>query len=486
MQNTEFCQKILQFFKKKKQSILNLIIALSSDGKANSVTELANNRLYKYKYSSISDAISNVFESKIEDTQADIIKKRLGKDKELLKIYSEFFPEKFKNKFHLLNTDASSIYREHSPTLEDKGFVYKANETIYGNKPVTIGYSMSTVGINARENNVSWNLPLSCLRIPTQCNTNEFTARQVNNLVETKEVFGNELIVNALDSGYFNINYIHPTYCQNNLVNIIRIRSNRKLYFQYTGEQLKNGADKKYGGLFKLNDKNTHTKPNEKDVFEFKFQNGRACKVEMKKWNDMIISGENQRKMYDKPFNLIAVDIYDLKTGKKIFNRTMWLAVVGERKNELSLPEVYHAYRLRFDIEFFFRFGKQKLLLDKFQTPDVAHQENWFIIVMLSYWLLYLSRNDGDIIINDWEKYLEKHKNKDVKEQKNTEVKSPTMTMRAMFGIISGFVNKQIIPKTKDNAQGRSEGEKQQARERHNVVKKTKKTKKDKIKSESS
>ena len=477
MQYIQFCQKISDVFKKKSQSILNLIITLASDGKARSVTELANNSLYKYKYSSISDAIDSVFKKEPDDTSSNTIKQRLDKDKENLILFKDFFPEKFRNKFYLLNTDASSIYRKHSPTMEDKGFVYKANEVIYGNKPVTIGYSMSTVGLNARENNVSWNLPLSCLRIPTDCNTNEFTAKQVLNLVSEKEVFGDDLIVNALDSGYSNINYIYPTIKQENLVNIIRMRSNRKVYFQYSGEQLEIGAKKRYGDLFKLNDNKTHTEPTEKEYLEIKLQNQRECRVEIRKWENMIIRGENDNKMYDKPFHLIAVDLYDLKTGAKIFKRTMWLSVWGKRRNELSLSDIYQAYRLRFDIEFFFRFGKQKLLLDKFQTPDVEHQENWFIIVMFSYWLLYLNRNYGETIINDWEKYLEKYKNQNAKEQEKETPKTPTMTQRAIPNIISGFVKTQIIPKTRNNTSGREKGEKQVPRERHDVVKKTKKVK---------
>jgi hypothetical protein len=255
------------------------------------------------------------------------------------------------------------------------------------------------------------------------------------------------------------------------------MRSNRKVYFKYGGEQLPLGSDKRYGQLFKLNDKQTHTEPLEEETFESELQNGRKCKVKIRKWDNMIVSGENDRKMYDKPFNLIAVDVYDLKTDKKIFKRTMWLTVWGKRKDELSLSDIYQSYRLRFDIEFFFRFGKQKLLLDKYQTPDVEHQENWFIIVMLSYWLLYLNRKNGELIINDWEKYLEKYKNQNVKEQKNAQIKSPTMTQRAMPDIISGFVNELIIPKTRNNKSGREKGEKQIPRERHEVVKKSKKVK---------
>ena len=477
MQYTQFCQYILEVFPKKNLSILNLIIALASDGKARSVTELSNNPLYKYGYSSISDAIHSVFQKDDKDSLIKVLEKRFVKDKEFLKIFANYFPKKFRDKYYLLNTDASSIYREHSFTLEDLGFVYKSNEVFYSNKPVTIGYSMSTVGINAREDNVSWNLPLSILRIPTECNTNEFTAKQVLNLLSDEPFLSENLVVNALDSGYCNINYIYPTDEQENLVNVIRMRANRKVYLIYQGAQLASGRDKEYGHLFKLNDKQTHTDHTEKEIFEQTLQNGRQCRVEIRKWDNMIVCGEKDRRMSDKPFNLIAVDVYDLKTDKKIFVRTMWLSVWGKRKDELSLSDIYQSYRLRFDIEFFFRFGKQKLLLDKFQTPDVEHQENWFIIVMLSYWLLYLNRKNGEIIINEWEKYLEKYKNIDVKEQKNAQIKSPTITQRAMPNILLGFVNEFIIPKTRKNKTGRKKGDKQVPRKRHKVVKKSKKVK---------
>lgn len=454
-----------------------MIITLASDGKARSPTELANHPTYNYRYSSISSAVSCFFEKDNNASSAETLAKRFLKDLEYLNVFKDFFPAKYANKFFILNTDVSSIYREHSPTLYDRHFVYKANEIITGNKPITIGHNLSCVGLNARENDVSWNLPLSCLRIPTNCNTNEFTAKQIENLVSTKDVFGDELIVNTLDSGYCSINYVYPVYKLNNLVNIIRIRSNRKTYFQYSGEQSALGSNKKYGNLFKLNDNKTHTEPTEKEDFTITLQSERVCTVKIQKWSNMIVSGKNDKKMYDKPFHLIAVDIYDFKTGNKIFKRTMWLTVWGERKEELSLTEIYHSYHLRFDIEFYFRFGKQKLLLDKFQTPDVEHEENWFIIVMMSYWLLYLNRYSGETIINDWEKYLEKYKEKESKDNENTNPKTPTMTQRAMPGIILGFVKTSIIPKTRNNTSGRKAGEKQKPRTHHEVVRKSKKVK---------
>ena len=63
----------------------------------------------------------------------------------------------------------------------------------------------------------------------------------------------------------------------------------------------------------------------------------------------------------------------------------MWLALSGHRRNELSATDVYESYKQRYDIEHFFRFGKQKLLIDRFQTPKVSHEENWWQIVQLAY-----------------------------------------------------------------------------------------------------
>jgi hypothetical protein len=114
--------------------------------------------------------------------------------------------------------------------------------------------------------------------------------------------------------------------------------------------------------------------------------------------------------------------------------------------------------------------------LDKYQTPDSEHQQNWFEIVKNAYWLLYLSRYDGDDNLRKWEKYLPKNNNQDVKEPEKNAVKSPTQTQRAMTGIISEFAKEYLIPKPRNNKSGRKKGDKQTPRTRFAVVKKGKKT----------
>jgi hypothetical protein len=58
---------------------------------------------------------------------------------------------------------------------------------------------------------------------------------------------------------------------------------------------------------------------------------------------------------------------------------------MGERRNELTLLDIFQAYQRRYDIEHFFRFGKQRLLLDRYQTPETGHEEKWWLMAHLAY-----------------------------------------------------------------------------------------------------
>ena len=76
------------------------------------------------------------------------------------------------------------------------------------------------------------------------------------------------------------------------------------------------------------------------------------------------------------PFNLLQITIRD-ENGHPVW-KLMWFIAIGSRRNELSLEDCYQAYRQRYDLEHFFRFGKQKLLMTSYLTPEVKHEENWF------------------------------------------------------------------------------------------------------------
>ncbi len=482
----------MTLFEKNSQSIMNLVIALAGNQSANSPTELVLNPLYKFRYSSIFDAIDNfrdaVLKPKAPEATAkaeevkpktpaekatEELENQMAVDAKLRLAFKEFFPEKTNGKFFVLNTDSSSNFREHSPTLEDKEFVYAPNTVIKGNKPVSIGYRFSTVGINAQENGVAWNPPISMLKIPCDQKSSQFAAQQIKLIFAEEELLGNNLVLNNLDCAYNNTSYTYPTYDIPNLVNIIRISGNRNVYHQYDGTtKTGKGAKNRYGNVFKLSDNQTHTKPDQTEQFELTMKNGRQCKVNLSLWKDKILNGKRNQKMHDKPFHLISVELTDIQTGKPIYQKILWLTVWGQRRNEITLREIYESYRKRFDIEFFFRFGKQKLLLDQYQTPDVEHQQNWYWFVMLAYWVLYVSRFEGENVIRPWEKYEAKYKNQDIKDLENKIVKTPTQTQRAMQAILCDFAKNNLIPKPRNIYSGRKKGDKKIPRQHFPVVKK--------------
>lgn len=80
------------------------------------------------------------------------------------------------------------------------------------------------------------------------------------------------------------------------------------------------------------------------------------------------MKGTQDYRMWDKPFRLVRVRMFD-EDGNLAFKRPTWLIVVGKRRHELSLEEIWRSYQRRFDSGHFFRFGKQRLLLTAYQTP---------------------------------------------------------------------------------------------------------------------
>ena len=135
--------------------------------------------------------------------------------------------------------------------------------------------------------------------------------------------------------------------------------------------------------------------------------------------------------------------------AKRCSSRELWLVVVGARRHELTLLEVQQAYRQRYDLEHFFRFGKQRLLLASFQTPDAAREANWLQLGQLAYTQLYLSRTLVNSRPRPWERYLP---------SRLTGVTTPTTTQRDFAYIIRPLGTPAQAPKRRGNAPGRVKG----------------------------
>lgn len=485
----KFCHSILGLKVGKSKALVNLVMGLASQQGAKSVVEVSEGACYHYQHSSISQVLSALIINGQEEEQEEASEASPSLTEELLSLKAPHFAKPFAD-FWLLNTDISSVFRPYSRTLPDRGYVHKPNNQVKGNKPVGVGYEFSTIGLSARLpryglSEAPWNLPLSMELIPFEANRNTFTAQQVNDLLNSEAVpFDQELVVNALDSNYSSPEYIADTHDQPHLVNIIRLASNRNVWKKLTPEQINErqqtkadnrGAPPIYGAKYPLSQlAKGELPPDEEQVFSIKLANGRQVEVRASRWVEMMIRSKRGKSMKDKPFDLVRIYLIDPQNGSPIFTNPMWLGVWGNRRGELSQEQIYWAYRNRFDIEHFLRFGKQRLLLDQSQTPDRDRLQSWLEVVGLAYWLLWVASEEASHQTKKWRQYDPVFKRR---KQEQLRV-SPSNVQNQLGTIILGFDQEPFIPKVKIKGKGRIPGTTFHKRTHHPVRKKAPKQKK--------
>jgi hypothetical protein len=109
---------------------------------------------------------------------------------------------------------------------------------------------------------------------------------------------------------------------------------------------------------------------------------------------------------------------------------------MGERREELSLWEIYAAYTQRPDQEHFHRFSKQRLLATTYQTPDARREEQWWRLTQVAYFQLWLARGLARSLPRPWERYLPRPEGRPL---------SPTLVQRDFSRLI---LYKGICPST--------------------------------------
>jgi hypothetical protein len=205
----------------------------------------------------------------------------------------------------------------------------------------------------------------------------------------------------------------------------------------------------------------TWHEPDEVSQVLFPTKKGRQLTVTISAWKQMLMRGNKNYKMNSHPFTLLQIVVTD-EEGNTIW-KPMWLIVIGSRRDELSLIDCYQSYRQRYDIEHLFRFGKQRLLMTAYLTPDVEHEENWFKLTLLSYVNLWAARKLALVLPRDWEQYLKSNKSVKI---------TPSLVQRDFSRIISTLGTIAKFPKRRGYSSGRIKGYKKAPRTRHQVIKK--------------
>jgi hypothetical protein len=118
---------------------MDLLDALSSNEKANSIVELCLSPLFRRHYSALYKTIVQFFQPskpELAGEEKDIFQQSL------LKALAPLIPEPTHRKFHLFGLDTTPIPRPFAKTLEDRTYIHQPN-TIKGYKPINIGHLYS-------------------------------------------------------------------------------------------------------------------------------------------------------------------------------------------------------------------------------------------------------------------------------------------------------------------------------------------------------
>jgi hypothetical protein len=453
-------------------------MALASFQEARSLVELSLSPVYHYQFSSIAKVLDHITADEVSYSAVQ---------RAIVGMCMPYFDTSVSGRTYLFQTDTTPVCKPHSPTLKERTYVAVPNNMIAGNKPLNIGYDVSFVNLSDPQS--AWSLPLSVKRVGVDETASECALRQLRQLFAHPELdLRSARIINTLDSKYGNARYLAPAHQHQQLLNVVRLRTGMKVWKRAYQTQT-GGAPRVYGEKYYLHTQSqyqTYKHPKTKEPYEVfqrsifeleaddfrqfstKTAKGRQLTIKLWRYNDIMIRSKDGNNMKDKPFDLLAARISDAQTGELIFDREMFIAICGEHKSEVSTEAGYQYFRHRYDIEPYIRFSKQRLFLEKYQTPDIEHFDNWLLIHQLSSWLLYCASAETKFQPRKWEAYLPKSK-----QAANAPRLSITQTRKAAQTLFLTFDPIPFKPTKCKKGKGRKQGQTQTPRVRYKVVKKT-------------
>jgi DDE superfamily endonuclease len=460
-----FRQKLYNCFESCSDACMDLLDALAGNTGASSIAELSLNPLFQRSYNSIYKAIKESFNTTSPETnnEAEVEEE---KPNNLIRVVSELIDQPQQRPFYLFATDTTPHPRPYARTLAERGYIYQPN-TIKGNKPINIGHSYSIISVLPEKetgNVAPWSIPISGERVSLNKSGVEVGSKQVSEVMcDSSLQWHQQLCVLVADTAYSQRSFLFEQSKHQNLLVIARCRSNRIFYQSPLVDvsNKKRGCPKKYGERFDLGNAETWHQPNQITQIQQTTRKGRLLNVTIQAWNQMLMRGSKNQKMYCHPFTLLRINVAN-DTNESLW-KPMWLIVMGDQREKISPTVAYQSYRQRFDIEHMLRFGKQRLLMTEFQTPDVKHEENWIQFVLLAYVQLCAARDLATHLPRPWERYLE---------QNNDKIVTPSVVQRDFQRIISEIGTPARSPKTRGNSIGRVQGHAQTQRTKHPVVKK--------------
>ena len=446
-----FVSSFTLFSPRRADALLDLVDSLAGNTRFDSPVKVSLSPLFPRGYSSLYDAVAGFVEASAPAAGEG---ERAHRRQELSRLVAAQLHPPESRPFLLLATDVTPAPRPFAKRLADRSVVYAPNPTL-GNKPIAVGHSYSALVAlpeQADRHASPWVVPLSIERVASDTTGTATGAEQLHALLTDDSLpFGRDLTVNVADSAYSAVSYLGHWGETDNLLIVTRLPGNRTVYRPPPPPTVAPGKGHPpwYGERFALSDPGTWSPPEDTLTVTTTTAKGRVLIAHLEVWYELKLRGKRTIPMHRYPFTLIRATVTD-QAGRAVFQRAQWLIVFGQRRREITARQAWGAYRQRYDMEHFFRFGKQRLLLASYQTPVVEHEESWWQLASLAYVQLWLARPLAQVLPNPWERYA--------RPSPTASPLSPALVQRDFERIIRQFGTPAQPPKPRGKSPGRRPG----------------------------
>ena len=339
--------------------------------------------------------------------------------------------------------DGTITPRPDAETLRDRGQVYSAEHD--GTVP---GHQFSWLGRSIAQGQ-SWFAPREVDRIPTTSTPAEVGATQVQALVDQAQPAEPAKAVVA-DSHYAKRKFLQGFVGQTVACVLVRLACNRVLYGTPPPKTGGRGAPKKHGEKFRLKAPPT---PEQQETITLGNH-----QVRLSAWYNLHF------KFLPALVGLVLRVEFLRADGSPRYQRPLWLFWSGPPS--VALRDLAVMYLLRFGIEHFFRFLKQRLGLLSAHSPDLHAVENWVWVVTLAYCHLLLARHLVTPLHHPW----------DPAARREAAYLTPGQVRQAWAVFSRGLGTPAGAPRPSGKGTGRAAGFQPKPRKRYPVVKKAQKT----------
>jgi hypothetical protein len=275
--------------------------------------ELSLSPLFRRGYGSVRDATVHFFQA---SSPEQVPAERRAWEKGLARLIGRYLPTPQRRTFWLLGADVVPVPRPFAQTLEDRSYVYQPN-LVAGNKPVTIGHHYSVTALLPEwehPDDPPWVVPLIVRRVCSDEKATVVGAEQVVTLLRDDRLpFHKQLCVHVADSAHSAVEHLGWVGHLPNLVTVTRAAGNRVFYRQ--SPPPKGGQSQGHptwsGAPFNLKDPSTWGTPDVTAETTFTTKKGRAHRVQVQGWYNLLMRGKRDLPMRRYPFTLVRAIVVD-------------------------------------------------------------------------------------------------------------------------------------------------------------------------------